>query len=459
MDESLLSRRGLLRTAGIAGAAAGLSSFLPAAEMTPEGKLETFSPPSKNPTMVGVPFERHETIRLGIIGVGGRGTGVLSDFLGVPGVEVKAICDVIPSKTAHAAQMIEKAGQPRPTEYHNGDHDYENLCKRDDLDLIYIATPWIWHVRMALCSLEHGHHTATEVPAARTLAECWELVDASEKARKHCMMFENCCYGETELMVLRMVRAGLLGELTHGSGAYNHDLRGELFSDEGEGLWRRFEHLDRNGNLYPTHGLGPVANYLDCNRGDRFDYMVSMSSPSVGLQAYRAEHLKADDPKQKEVYHCGDQNNSLIKTAKGRMITVEHNVSEPHPYDRINLIAGTKGMFRDYPPRLYLDGQKEGEDFVNLDGFKEQWLHPLWKAEGDLARKNGGHGGMDYIMCWRTIQCMKEGLPPDFDVYDAAAWSAPGPLSELSIAKGSVPVKFPDFTRGNWHAFRPFAGV
>jgi hypothetical protein len=459
MDEAMMTRRGLIKTAAIAGAAAGLGGLAPAMVLGADGRWETVAPVATDPTMVGVPFERHEKIRLAVIGVGGRGTGVLAEFLAVPDVEVKAVCDVVPAKTAHAANMVEKKGQPRPTEYHNGDHDYENLCKRDDIDLVYIATPWIWHTRMALSSLEHGHHTATEVPSARTIDECWQLVNASEKARKHCMLFENCCYGETELMVLRMVKAGLFGELTHGAGAYNHDLRALLFSDEGEGLWRRFEHLNRNGNLYPTHGLGPVANYLDCNRGDRFDYMVSMSSPSVGLQAWRAANLHADDPKMKEVYHCGDQSTSLIKTAKGKLITVEHNVSEPHPYDRINLIAGTKGMFRDYPERVYIDGQKEGEQFTSLDKYKADFLHPLWSAEGDMARKNGGHGGMDYIMCWRVIQCMKEGLPPDFDVYDSAAWSAPGPLSEISVAKGSAPVKFPDFTRGNWHKPRPFAGV
>lgn len=454
MDDSLLSRRSILKTAGAAGAAMGFSGLAAGSE---EDGLD--APATDARTMVGVPFERHETVRLGIIGVGGRGTGVCGEFLGVPGVEVKAVCDVIPSKTANAANMVERAGQPRPTEYHAGDHDFENLCKRDDLDLVYIATPWIWHVPMALSSLANGHHTATEVPSARTLADCWKLVDASERARKHCMLFENCCYGETELMVLRMVRAGFLGEITHGAGAYTHDLRSLLFSDEGEGLWRRFEHLNRNGNLYPTHGLGPVANYMECNRGDRFDYMVSMSSPSVGLQAWRAAHLKPDDPKMKEVYHCGDQNTSLIKTAKGRIITVEHNVSEPHPYDRINLIAGTKGMFRDYPPRIYIDGRSPEDTFEGLDKYMADWTHPLWSAQGERARKSGGHGGMDYIMCWRVIQLMREGLPPDFDVYDAAYWSAPGPLSELSVARGSAPVKFPDFTRGNWQTSRKFADV
>jgi hypothetical protein len=185
--------------------------------------------------------------------------------------------------------------------------------------------------------------------------------------------------------------------------------------------------------------------------------MVSMSSPSAGLQAYRTKYLKADNPKMSEVYKCGDQNTSLIKTAKGRLITVEHNVSEPHPYDRINLIAGTQGMFRDYPARLYIDGQKQEDEFVGLEAYTDAYDHPMWAAKGEFARKAGGHGGMDYIMCWRIIQCFHEGLPPDIDVYDAASWSAPGPLSEISLAKGSAPVKFPDFTRGNWSTFRKFA--
>lgn len=458
MSSSDLSRRDLLKTTAVAGATAGLGG-LPALVLGGTGAWETVAPDRKGKSMIGVPFEKHDKVRIGVIGVGGRGTGVTWDFLNVPGVEIKAVCDIVPEKTTNAANMVEKAGQARPTEYHNGDHDYENLCARDDLDLVFIATPWIWHVRMAVCALAHGHHTAVEVPAARTLDECWQLVDASEKAQKHCMMLENCCYGESELLVLRLCRAGILGELTHGAAAYNHDLRWELFSNGGEGLWRRFEHLNRNGNLYPTHGLGPVSNYLEGNRGDRFDYLVSMSSPSLGLQAFQKEHIKADDPKSKETYKCGDQNNSLIRTAKGRMITLEHNVSEPHPYDRINLIAGTKGIFRDYPERIYIDGQKEGEQFLSLDGFRKTHEHPLWSEQGDRARKSGGHGGMDYIMCWRLIECMREGVAPDFDVYDAAAWSAPSPLSEISVAKGSAPVKFPDFTRGNWKTYRPFAGV
>ncbi len=211
-----------------------------------------------------------------------------------------------------------------------------------------------------------------------------------------------------------------------------------------------FAHLNRNGNLYPTHGLGPVAHYLDIQRGDRFDTLVSMSSPSAGLQTWREEHLPPR-PKRKETYKCGDFNVSLIRTAKGRVIELEHNVSSPQPYDRINLIAGTKGIFRDYPPRIYLDGAKS-EEFTGIDAYKKEFEHPYWTEVGQKARELGGHGGMDFVMAYRIIQCMQNGEPPDIDVYDAATWSAPGPLSEQSVASNSAPVQFPDFTRGRWRA-------
>jgi hypothetical protein len=281
------------------------------------------------------------------------------------------------------------------------------------------------------------------------MEECWSMVNTSEATKRHCMQLENCCYGESELMVLLMVRAGMFGELTHAACAYNHDLRGILFSNEGEGLWRRLENELRNGNVYPTHGLGPVCNYLDVNRGDRLEYMVSMSSLSAGLQAYRKDKIGADDPKQKETYKNGDLNISLIHTAKGRLIELEHNVAEPQPYDRINLIAGTKGIFRDYPPRIYFDGARR-EEFTNLDSYKDKFTHPYWKKVGDMAKELGGHGGMDFVMAFRLIECMRQGTVPDINVYDAATWSSTSPLSEASVAKGSAPVQFPDFTRGAW---------
>jgi hypothetical protein len=263
------------------------------------------------------------------------------------------------------------------------------------------------------------------------------------------MMLENCCYGYNETLVLRMVHAGLLGELLYGEGAYLHDLREELFSNKGEGLWRRTVHTQRDGNLYPTHGLGPVANYMNIQRGDRFDYMVSMSSPQRGLELYRKEHVAQGDPRWAERYVAGDMNVSMIKTANGLTLTVKHDISNPRPYDRINQIAGTKGLFTDYPARIYLEGQAGGEKWASLDGFK-QYEHPLWTEEGKTAQRVGGHGGMDYIMLYRLLQCMREGIAPDMDVYDAATWSAPGPLSRYSVTHGSAPIKFPDFTRGHW---------
>jgi hypothetical protein len=261
---------------------------------------------------------------------------------------------------------------------------------------------------------------------------------------------ENCCYDHSETTVLNMVRAGLLGDLVHGECAYNHDLREILFENKDEGLWRRRHHTLRDSNLYPTHGLGPMAMYMDINRGDRFDHLVSMSSTHLGLEAYRKEHVPAGDPKWKEVYKTGDYNTSIIKTARGRTIMLQHNVSTPRPYDRINLIQGTKGIFRDYPPRIFIEGQEGGHSWTTLDKYNEQYESTLWKKQGQMARKLGGHGGMDYLMCYRLVQCLREGLEPDIDVYDAAAWSVPGPLSQLSVARGSMAVKFPDFTRGHW---------
>jgi len=265
---------------------------------------------------------------------------------------------------------------------------------------------------------------------------------------------ENCCYDHSETTVLNMVRAGVFGDLVHGECAYNHDLREILFENKDEGLWRRRHHILRDSNLYPTHGLGPMAQYMSINRGDRFDHIVSMSSTHLGLEAYRKDNVPPGDPKWKEVYKTGDYNTSIIKTTKGRTIMLQHNVSTPRPYDRINLIQGTKGIFRDYPPRIFIEGQAGGHTWTSLDKYQAQYESPLWQHQGEMARKLGGHGGMDYLMCYRLVQCMREGLEPDIDVYDAAAWSVPGPLSQISVAKGSMPVKFPDFTRGLWQRNR-----
>jgi predicted dehydrogenase len=442
-----ISRRSFMKHTAIGGAGLLITTDI----LSPE--LKTLTPKSTNSTMIGVPFEAKERVRLGMIGVGGRGTSLLQDLLAIESVQVKAICDLVPEKVARARKAVTDAGQPEPAGFGKDEWDFKNLNELD-LDIVYVATPWNWHVPMAVSAMKNGKHAAVEVPACTTVQECWDLVDTSEATRKHCIILENCCYGSTEMMVLGMVRDGLFGEITHGEAAYLHDLRSILTSTEGEGLWRRFPHIKRNGNLYPTHGLGPVAHYMDIHRGDRFDYMVSVSSSEASLSAYVKASFADGDPKRTEKYICGDMNTSIIKTQKGRTILLQHDVVNPRPYSRLNAISGTKGAFADYPPRIFIDGPKQDgskkEDWENIDAFRDKYEHPLWKTTGDLARKMGGHGGMDYIMNYRLMDCLKRGLVPDINVYDAAAWSAPTPLSEASVAQNGAPQKFPDFTRGKW---------
>ena len=438
------SRRKFIKSTVVGGAGLLVSTDILKSELTATTEKSVHS------TMMGVPFGGRERIRLGIIGVGGRGTSLLRDLLAIDGVEVKAICDLVPEKVARAQKAVTDRGQPEPAGFSKGEWDFKNLTQLD-LDIIYIATPWNWHVPMALSSMNNGKHAAVEVPAAVTLDECWQLVDTSEATRRHCVILENCCYGENELTVLGMVRDGVFGEVTHAEAAYLHDLRSILTANEGEGLWRRSPHMKRNGNLYPTHGLGPVAHYLNIHCGDRFDYMVSVSSCEASLSAYVQAHFPEGDPKRDEKYVCGDMNTSIIKTLKGRTILLQHDVVNPRPYSRLNSISGTKGAFADYPPRVFVDGQGE-ESWRAIDSFRDKYEHPLWKNMGEMARKTGGHGGMDYIMNYRLMDCLKRGLPPDIDVYDAAAWSVPTPLSEASVAQNGAPQKFPDFTRGRWNA-------
>jgi predicted dehydrogenase len=448
-----ISRRNFMARTAMGGAGLVLANEI----LSPQ--LLDATPKNAGATMMGVPFESRERVRLGIIGVGGRGTSLLQDLLTVENVEIKAICDLVPEKVERAQKMVTDAGQPKPASFTKGDWDFKNLSQLD-LDIVYIATPWNWHVPMAVDAMKNGKHAASEVPAATTLQECWDLVNTSEATRKHCVILENCCYGQNEMMVLQMVHDGVFGEIMHGEAAYLHDLRYIVTANEGEGLWRRFPHMQRNGNLYPTHGLGPVAHYMEIHRGDRFDYMVSVSSAEASLSAFVNATFPEGDPKRFEKYVCGDMNTSIIKTVKGRSILLQHDVVNPRPYSRLNHILGTKGIFVDYPPGVFLDGQK-GEEWQKIDEFRDKYEHPLWKITGEMARKTGGHGGMDYVMNYRLMDCIKRGLPPDISVYDAAAWSAPTPLSEKSVAENGSSQKFPDFTRGHWQArpdSAPFAG-
>jgi len=330
------------------------------------------------------------------------------------------------------------------------------MREKEDLDLVITATPWEWHVPVCVAAMKARKHAAPEVPAAVTVDECWQLVETSEKTRRYCVILENCCYGRSEMMVLNMVRQGLLGELVHGEAGYLHDLRSLKFDPEYyEGMWRLKHSIERNGNLYPTHGLGPVAQCMNINRGDRFDYLVSISSKSMGLNLYAAKKLGPDHPKAKVKYALGDINVSLIRTVNGRTITLYHDCSSPRPYSRINLVQGTKGIFQGYPDRIYIEGKSPEKDtWEPLENYATQYEHPLWKARAQDA-KGAGHGGMDYMVLYRLIKCLRNGTPPDMDVYDAATWSVVSELSERSVADRGRSVDFPDFTRGKWKTNPP----
>ena len=300
-----------------------------------------------------------ENVRIAYVGIGGQGSSHVRNLLKIPGCRITAVCDIRSQRTDWASKAITDAGHPAPAVYNR---DFELLCETEDLDLVYNATPWEWHVPIMLAAMKNGKHTATEVPAAMTLEDCWAMVESAEKHGKHCVLMENCNYDRMEMMVYNMVRQGLFGEVIHAEGAYLHDLRAIKFADEGEGLWRRAWATKLDGNLYPTHGLGPIANCLDNNRGDRFEYLVSMSGPSRGLQDWRREHVPADSPKQKEVYVLGDMNLSLIKMQSGKTVLVEHCTNLPRPYSRIHTVQGTKGLFQGYPIRVYVEGKIKHED-------------------------------------------------------------------------------------------------
>ena len=393
-----------------------------------------------------------ENVRIGFVGIGGQGSEHVRNLLGIEGCTIQAVCDIVPERAARAQAWVEEAGFRRPTAYVKGERDFERMCAEQDLDLVFNATPWEWHVPICISAMENGKHTATEVPAAYTLEDCWKLVEHAEQHAKHCVMMENVNYGRMEMMVFHMVRKGLLGQILHAEGGYLHDLREIKFADEGEGLWRRAHSMRRNGNLYPTHGLGPIANCMDIHRGDRFSTLVSMSGPSRGLQNYAADNYPADHPKRKETYVLGDVNVSLIKTAAGRTIYVGHDTNLPRPYSRIHLVQGTKGIFQGYPDRVYVEGRSDPHQWDEASAWLDEWEHPLWREIEERSR-GAGHGGMDFMETYRLIKCLREGSATDMNVYDAAALSAVTPLSEWSVANGSQPIDFPDFTRGRWQSW------
>ncbi|MFC1551037.1 Gfo/Idh/MocA family protein [Candidatus Latescibacterota bacterium] len=448
---SEMNRRKFLEVGSLGSLSAAMAGLTqsgcagPMRRLTTQADMAFSAPPMK-------------TVRIGYVGVGGMGTAHVRNLLRIEGAEIKAVCDIVPDKVVNAQNLTEEAGQKRPAGYNRGPTDYIRMCNEADLDLVYTATPWELHVPVCVAAMKAGKHAATEVPAAVTIDECWQLVDTAEKYKKHCVMMENCCYDRSEMTVLNMVRKGLFGEILHAECGYLHDLRDVKFSDSGEGLWRIAHSINSDANLYPTHGLGPIAQYMNINRGDKFDYIVSMSSNSRGLNLYAEELFGADDSRAKQKYALGDVNVSMIKTANGLTITLVHDCSSPRPYDRINLVQGTKGIFRGYPDRIHVENRSPKHQWEDLDGYMAEYEHPLWKAVGDSA-KGAGHGGMDYIEDYRLIKCLREGLPTDMNVYDAAAWSVVTELSKRSVANKSRPMDFPDFTRGKWKTAKPLGIV
>lgn len=454
-----LSRRSFLKISALSGALAGISGISCSRGKTDvEELIEKISQnvPGTGESVIGLTVPPIPQVKVGIIGLGNRGTGMTRHVhaLFPDKAKITAICDIRKEKVEKTFEFLKENGQ-EPAVYSGTEDGWKEMVERDDIDLVFVFTHWDLHVPMCVYSMQQGKHVATEVPAAYTLEDCWKLVNTAEETRKNCMMLENVCYGSEELWILNMVKQGVFGTLTYAEAAYIHNLRSMLFDNSYYNKWRIRHHLKRHGNLYPTHGLGPVTQYMDIERGDRLEYLISMSSPQASL----TEHSKTMEP-DNEFYDRsdfihGDLNTSLIKTAKGRMITLKHDVVTPRPYNRINAIAGTKGYHEGYPSRLSL--QEKGHNWLNEETYqeyREKYEHPIWETMREEIEKHGGHGGMDFVEIYRLIDNLNKGLPLDMDVYDAASWSVVSPLSEISVEMEGVPVKFPDFTRGKWQEKR-----
>ena len=407
--------------------------------------------------MCGYAAPKLDKVRIGFIGLGMRGPGAVERMGYIEGVEIAGLCDKYADRVEKAQKILEKTGRPKAREF-SGENGWKTMCESKDFDLIYICTPWHLHTPMAVYAMQQGKHAATEVPAALTIDECWQLVETSEKTKKHCMMLENCCYDFFELLTLNMARQGLFGEIVHAEGAYIHDLLDLNFNKKTgyADMWRLKENM-KNGNLYPTHGLGPIAQCMNINRGDRFDYLTSMSSHDFTMAAHADKLAKEDEfykPYAGKTYR-GNMNTTLIQSALGKSLMVQHDVSSPRPYSRIHVISGTKGIASKWPSPQRIAFGHSWLKPEELKKYEDDYTPEIVRKIGELAKKIGGHGGMDFMMDWRLIDCLRNGLPVDQDVYDAAAWSCITPLSQASIKNRSRGVDVPDFTRGNWKTNAP----
>ena len=408
--------------------------------------------------MCGYAAPKIDIVRIAVIGLGQRGSEAVERLSYIDGVEIVALCDKYPDRVAASQKTLEKMKRPKAREY-SGEDGWKALCDSDGIDLVYSPTPWHLHTPIAVRAMKNGKHTAIEVPGAKTIDECWQLVETSEQTKKHCMMLENCCYDFFELLTLNMARQGMLGEIVHAEGAYIHDLTKDwMFNKKAYAdMWRLKENMGHNGNLYPTHGLGPVAQCMNINRGDKLDHLVSMSTNDFTMNDMVKALAATDDfftPYADKPYR-GNMNTTLIRSYKGKTIMVQHDVSTIRPYSRIHLLSGTKGAAQKWPGPARIAFGHSWAKPDELKKLEEQYAPPIVKHIGSIAKEVGGHGGMDFIMDWRLIDCLRNGLPLDQDVYDAAAWSCIMPLSERSVSKKSRTVDIPDFTRGSWQTNKP----
>lgn len=400
--------------------------------------------------------EPMDTVRVGFIGLGMRGGDAVSRFTYIDGTRVTALCDLEQDRVDKSQKILTDRGLPAAAEYVGAD-SWKQLCERDDINLVYICTNWQSHVEMAVYAMRHGKNVAVEVPAATSVAECWALVDASEQTRKHCMMLENCVYDFFELTSLNMAQNGLFGEVVHTEGAYIHNLA--PYWNEYYDNWRLSFNQAHAGDVYATHGLGPDCQVLNIHRGDRMDCLVSMATDSFVGKEIAKEKMGVD------TFANGDQTSTMIRTALGKTILIEHNVYTPRPYDRMYQVVGTKGYAEKYPnPGFAFEPEQVSGDVAEYDDLSShsfvpdnvrdelmaKYRHPIVKDIEEKAKEVGGHGGMDFVMDYRLVWCLRNGKPLDMDVYDAAEWSCIGELTAASIANGSKPVKMPDFTRGRW---------
>lgn len=407
-------------------------------------------------SMVNFTSNPIKKVKVGLIGIGNRGKTLIQmfDYLLKKGnAEIVGLCDLDQKNIDYALTHLKGKQSLNPRIFASGENDWQNLAKLQEVDLLLIATPWEWHTPMASFGMENGKHIACEVPIAYTLKDCKKLVEVAERTKRHCIMLENCCYNQEELWVLNMVQKGVFGELTHAECAYNHDLRALLLHETYyKNQWRMKHHTDRDGNFYTTHGIGPVSFYMDIGRGDTFKYLTSMSSKEQSLSA-AVKKTGSNFPEVK----CGDVNTSLIKTENGKSIMLQFDVHTGRPYSRINQLVGTKAVHEGYPSRLYIDNEKlefwghrwlSEEDYLT---YSKKHEHPMITKLKNISKSfKQGHGGMDFIMIYRLISCLNNGLPLDINLYDSIMWSALTPLSELSVSLNSQPIAFPDFTAGTW---------